>query len=346
MSCATTQLLAAYVDDSHDAEGVMALIRDKYPKSMSTYLTHIRKDWMTLNKYPSSYSTDFAALKQQVENWKSKSSGTELSSLTNALQKLSEFHESDMQTKYNILRSLRVRNYTGHTPTDDLLSKLKILPDYIEKLKFNETERSLMQKTSSEALHKKSSESFTIEASKLLRRVHLTLQNKKSNVFDIACALSVVTGRRMVEIFHTGTFTAIAGNEYECMFDGQAKKQSLDSSSAYKIPLLAPLPMILNALNILRISKNTENLNNAEVNLKYSSSCNAAARRLLGEHRKFHDLRGIYGVISFHCAMPHTYSINMWLCKILGHSSLSNSLNYSSIHVTALDDCDKRAFSF
>jgi hypothetical protein len=154
-----------------------------------------------------------------------------------------------------------------------------------------------------------------------------------------------VTGRRMIEVFRTGQFKAVSGDALAASFAGQAKKQDL-KSVAYNIPLLAPFDHVTEALNRLRISKNTEDLNNSEVNLRYSSSCNAAARRLLGEGRRFHDCRAVYGVLSFTLAMPHTLSLNLWLCRALGHSSLTNSLNYSSIHVIDVREEDKRQFVF
>lgn len=344
MSCKTTSLLAAYLDDSKDVAGVLELIRDKYPKSLSTYITQVKKEWLTLNKTSASYAGEFLAMTNKVRAWKAKASASEAKTLETALQKLQTFDAMNMQDKYNIQRSLRSHNFTGHAATDDLLSHVQILPQFVADLKIDMAERVAIQQKAAESLVNKSSDAMTVQASKLLARVHSILESKKSNTFDLACALSVVTGRRMVEIFKTGTFTAIADQPYATIFDGQAKKQF--KIDGFKIPLLCTFDLLDAALNRLRITKNTDDLNNSEVNLRYSSSCNAGARRMFGSTRTFHCCRSVYGVLSFHAAMPHTLSLNLWLSKILGHASLTNSLNYSSIHITDLEDKDKHSFSF
>jgi hypothetical protein len=344
MSCKTTALLASYLQDSKDTAGVMALIRDKYPRSLSTYLTQIKKQWLTLNITSDTYASEYQSALATTRSWKSKAPASEAKTLDMAIEKLQEFNAMNMQEKYTVQRSLKSRNFTGHAPADDLISKLDILPDYISELRIDGTERMAIQQKTAHALIAKSSDAMRVEASKLLTRLRLVLQSKKSNPFDCACALSCVTGRRMVEIFRTGVFTPVKNEPYACIFEGQAKKQF--AYEGYKIPLLVEFDLMNDALNRLRVSKNTEDLNNSEVNLRYSSSCNTAARRLFGEARTFHTCRAVYGVLSFHTAMPHTYSLNMWLSKILGHASLGNSLNYSSIHVEHLDESDKHAFHF
>lgn len=344
MSCKTTCLLAAYLEDSKDTIGVLTLVRERYSKSISTYLTQIRKQWLTLNKTSGTYPAEFQAAIATVKNWQLKASTAETTTLDEALQQLHAFDNMNMQDKYNTQRSLKSHNFSGHAATDDLISKLNILPNYVSELRIDVSERLAIQKRSAEALETKSGDAMNVEASRLLTRLRLVLQSKKSNAFDTACALSCVTGRRMVELFRTGTFTAIKNEKYACMFEGQAKK--LIAHAGYKIPLLVEFDLVNDALIRLRVSKSTEDLNNSEVNLRYSSSCNAAARRLFGELRTFHSCRAVYAVISFHVALPHTYSLNLWLSKVLGHASLGNSLNYSSIHVTGLDDADKRPFSF
>lgn len=345
MSCKTTALLAAYLDESHDTEGVLAVIRDKYPKSISTYITQIRKECMTLNKPCDSYLTDFAALTSTVRGWKSKANAAETAVLAKALQALQQFDTAPLQQKYNIIRSLRTKNHTGHAATDELLGKLTILPAYIADLKIDLAERTALQLRSSAALVTKSADSLSIDATQFLTRVRSTVVSKKANPFDLACALSCLTGRRMVELFAVGSFQEVKKEPYACIFSGQAKKQVGDSLP-YKIPLLAPLVDIQSGLNRLRISKPSDELTNPEINLRYSSSCNAAARRLFGAGRKFHNCRAAYGVVAFHTCVPHTLSLNLWLCKVLGHATLTNSLNYSSIHVTNVSEADKRPFTF
>ncbi len=344
MSCKTTALLAAYLEDSKDTQGVLELIRHKYPRSISTYITQIKREWLSLNKTCESYSKDYNDLVSTVRGWKAKASSGESKTLEVALTKLQEFNTMSMQQKYSLQRSLKSRNYTTHAAVDDLLQKLVILPQFIADLKIDVGERVAIQQRSAEALNDKSAASMTIEGSALLQRLSVILTSKKSNIFDVACALSCATGRRMIEVFKVGQFEPIPGQPRTCIFSGQAKKQF--ENAGYKIPLLFNLSVLQPALTRLRISKSTEDMSNSEVNLKFSSSCNAAARRLFGDGRTYHSCRAVYGVLSYHIAMPHSYSLNLWLSKVLGHVSMVNSLNYSSIHVEKLDEKDKHAFNF
>jgi hypothetical protein len=45
----TTDTLASYLADTHDAKGVVEFIREKWPKSLSSYINQTKKQWMTLD---------------------------------------------------------------------------------------------------------------------------------------------------------------------------------------------------------------------------------------------------------------------------------------------------------
>ena len=70
----------------------------------------------------------------------------------------------------------------------------------------------------------------------------------------------------------------------------------------------------------------------------------AAARRLLGEGRHFHECRSIYAVIVHTACQPHKHSLNGTISKVLGHDGLASSLHYSCFDVTDLRK--KRKFIF
>lgn len=343
MSCKTTALLAAYIDDCGDVEGVLELIRTKYPRSISTYMTQIRKELMSLNKPSPAYAGEFRDLRAEVRAWKAKARGPEADTYEKALRRLEEFDDMILQDKYDVQRNLKNHQFTGSAVVDDLLSRLTILPKHVSDLRVEPAEKAALQKKASDALMRKSSDAMHVDAAKLLERVGRTLRDLRANPFDLACALSCVTGRRMIEIFNSASLAPVEGCERACVFEGQAKKRV---STSYRIPLLADFRVVSDALARLRVSKNTQEMSNSEVNLKYSSSCNAAARRLFGESRTFHACRAVYGVTSFHAFMPHKLSLNLWLSKVLGHSCLSNSLNYSSIHVTDVPAMGDAGFSF
>jgi len=318
----TTSLLAAYLDDSGDTAGVLSLLREKYSNSISTYIVHIRREWMTLNKPGPQYEEQFVNL--------IKKAGTNQP----LLKKLKAFHTSDMTTKNRIQQSLKVYSYTNNAEYDALLAKIDIFPDFIKELKITNVERVLLQQKSANALNKKGSNVFQVDADEMVKKCIALIEDNKTNIFEVAVAISVLTGRRMIEVFKTGSFTA-TDNPYSALFEGQAKKRT---DLTYKIPLLAPLAIIQKALNKLRVTKSTEDLTNAEVNLRFSTSCNSAARRVLGFEKHFHDARAIYAVIAFETRMPHNFSLNFFVSKVLGHVGMQQSLNYACLHVNNVTD--------
>lgn len=171
-------------------------------------------------------------------------------------------------------------------------------------------------------------------ASDLISKCKTTLKHIGSNPFDIAAALGLLAGRRTIELFKTACFTVV--DEHAMLFTGQAKKGHLAEVIAYEIPVLAPPGLINAALARLRTFKDCSALTNREVNLRYANSCNAATRRLVGDKHQFHDLRGMYAVIAHSCCLPHRYSLNAFVAKVLGHASLGSSLHHCCIHVERL----------
>jgi CRISPR/Cas system-associated exonuclease Cas4 (RecB family) len=141
----------------------------------------------------------------------------------------------------------------------------------------------------------------------------------------------------------TAHFTPV--NDHSVLFSGQAKKGDLADPIAYEIPVLAPPALVNTALARLRAAKDCSAITNRDVNLKYANSCNAAARRLLEKGHHFHSLRGIYAVIAHHACLPHKYSLNAFVSRVLGHSSLGTSLHYSAIHVEHLKRKHKFSWS-
>lgn len=327
----TTSLLAAYLDSSEDTDGVLNLLRDKYANSINTYISHIRREWLTLNKPGPLYEEQMGKLIVKAGNNQA------------VLRKLKAFHLSDMTEKNKIQQKLKVESFTNNPEFDDALSKIEILPEFMKQLRITNAERCLLQQKSETALNKKGSNVFHVNAAEMVSKCIALLENNKSNIFDLAVALSLLTGRRMIEIFKIGEFNVVDGNGYSALFSGQAKKRTEES---YKIPLLAPLSLIQKALLKLRVTKNTDDLTNAEVNLRFSTSCNSAARRVIGFKHHFHDARAIYGVITYNSTMPHSYSLNFFVSKVLGHSNMQQSLNYACLHVDNITDELKHDFKF
>lgn len=342
----SADILAMYLHDTHDAAGVVDFIRDRYPKSLCTMMTNVKTVWLSLEAYGEHYDDDMKDAQESIVSLTSATSvRSEKMKLKKALQKMREFDTSlNLSQKSKLKRSLRSHSFTGHPVADELLIQLRLFPDYMNSYKVTSIERAEQQKKHASSLERKSSTAWEVSASLLLKRAREMIEDPGSNAFDLACALSLLTGRRMIEIFKTAEFLpAPEKDAYSCMFLGQAKKTGKDES--YHIPLHAPYEIIKSGLNRLRISKPCGELSNSEVNARYSNSCNSAAKKMLGSGRKFHDLRAAYAVIGYNAALPHKWSLNFFVCKVLGHTGLANSLTYVTVNVTNLEPQDKRVWA-
>ena len=56
----TTDTLAAYLADTNYAQGVVAFIRENWPKSLARYVSQTKKQWMNLNVINENYAVQYA----------------------------------------------------------------------------------------------------------------------------------------------------------------------------------------------------------------------------------------------------------------------------------------------
>jgi hypothetical protein len=329
----TTLMLTEYLMDTKDCADVLHILRTYYFTSMSTYVHAIRRHWLDMNNPGEHYEADFTNL---IMTFKDQPP---------VIQKLEAFHQMSLLQKYRKQQSLKVTPFTGCVECDEQLSRLRLLPQYVDDLKLTPEERSSYQKRAEESLKEKSSCVFKIDAAALIGKCIELLEDPESNVYDMAVALACVTGRRMVEIFKCGCFAPYKDEKYTALFSGQAKKRT-EEHDAFTIPLLAPLDVVQEAMAKLRRQKPCDALTNVQINLRFSGSCNSAARRILGQDRHFHDARAIYAVTIYHTTMPHALSLNMLVSRVLGHSSMQQSLNYACVQITNVKKSLKHEFKY
>jgi Telomere resolvase len=289
----TTDTLASYLADTHDAKGVVDFIREKWPKSLSSYVSQTKKQWMTLDVINENYASQYAAALTTVDTAMAAARSSERETLRNALARLVLFNDMNLAGKSTVQRRLRAAQYSGHALVDDLIASFTIFSSYIDDLRVSVPERTALQKAATSVLEAKSIESITIQASELISKCKATLKDQRATPFETAAALGLLTGRRTVEIFKTAQLTPVSENAL--LFSGQAKEGDLAEAVEYEIPVLAPPELINSALARLRLklAKDCSDLTNRDVNLKYANSYNAAARRLLGKEHHFHSLRVI-----------------------------------------------------
>ncbi|KAG5188955.1 hypothetical protein JKP88DRAFT_253131 [Tribonema minus] len=253
-----------------------------------------------------------------------------------AIDDYAKFKALSLKDKTGVQKLLRQQPLTGLEDVDAAIQKLPILPQYVRDLHLTKQESDDAARKSMEALATKSVNSINIDASDLIAECEKTLHNAESNAFDLAAAIALTCGRRMVEIFSVGSFDVVAGDQRTLAFAGQVKKRFGSDDCTMHIPTLTEASAVLAAINRLRSEKKCDGLSNRDINLKYSNSCQSAARRLLGKNGHFHELRAMYAVIAFNATLPHSYSLNAFVSRVLGHVGLGNSLTYACINVCNL----------
>jgi len=74
------------------------------------------------------------------------------------------------------------------------------------------------------------------------------------SIGHLSFAIAVATGRRMVEIHHSGVFALIEGDEEHLIFSGQAKMKGREAHAPefFEIPVLVPASLVVEAVRILR----------------------------------------------------------------------------------------------
>ena len=298
---------------------------------------------MTLDVISEDYTAQYTSAVAAVDTAIAAARSAERDMLRSAKAKLESFHVMNLAGKHAVQRRLKSSQYSGHPLVDDLITSFTMFPEYINDLKVSAPERTALQKQATASLEAKSMQSVTIQASELISRCKAILKDTRANPFDLAAALALLTGRRMIEIFKCGVFTAVS--DHAVTFSGQAKKGDHEEPPSYEIPVLASPHLINSALATLRAAKDCTALTNRGVNLRYANSANAAARRLLGNDHHFHTLRGVYAVLAYNACLPHKYSLNAFVAKVLGHAGLGSSLHYCCIHVEALKKRHKFVWS-
>ena len=106
-------MLAAYLCDTHQANEVVAFIRDTWPRSLSSYLSAVKKQWLTLGEenetLPAQFQAAFAEVDAAIAKEKSK---TQKGTLRAAKEKLVQFRAMSLSDKYNLQRTLRSKQYS------------------------------------------------------------------------------------------------------------------------------------------------------------------------------------------------------------------------------------------
>ncbi|CAM9877262.1 unnamed protein product, partial [Chrysoparadoxa australica] len=324
----TVDILTSYLEETKDAVGVLTYLRQHYEKSLSTYVSEIRRKWFTVGRINPLFKADRDEFMAKLEM--AEELAEDKAKFGEAKERALSFFKDTLAGKAKKQSSARARSFTGMEWMDKDISRMRVLPDYVEAMRLSEAERRGLKKKARESLQKKGGDAWVVKSDDVLNSCQLALK-EAANPFQLACALSVSSGRRMVEIFKTGTFLPCPFGTNCCYFSGKVKTRGKDERLL--IPLLIPFPLFAKGLRRLREAKPCGELTNKEVNQRYSNSCNTASKRFLGVDKTFHSLRSCYAVVTFHACKPHRYALNTWITSVLGHGSMTTALHYMAIQV-------------
>lgn len=112
------------------------------------------------------------------------------------------------------------------------------------------------------------------------------LEDTRSKPLRTAAALGFVSGLCVPEIFK-GTITEIAGKPYEALFEGGIVKKN---HSGGAIKLLLPFKIVKEGMTRLQAECNTRDMDNRDINLKFSNNSKRYVGEFLGRTATFKEL--------------------------------------------------------
>ena len=179
------------------------------------------------------------------------------------------------------------------------------------------------------------------------------------NFYEIAVAVALATGRRFIEVIHTGQFDLSEEGEFFFEVSGIAKKIDPDSRfKVYTLPSIIPAEKIVEAVNKLRTHKTYTGWMAALTGLTYKelnkALNNRAAReasetfnRIMKRQPKelvFKDTRSIAGLIAQEKIFPLNHEIwkgfdaDEFKTYYLLHDNLEEAVNYGHIDLSFDDN--------
>jgi len=313
---------AEILHTSEDVFLVLQNLRDKYTvSSFPSQMSRVKEEWYKYKDYNSSYESAYASglkyLKKQGISRK-------------FLDQYKEFGDDGMKVKIQKQRSALKNSLTGSSRTDQTISELPVLPDFMKDYKLTKTDSINNNELSSKSIETRSKDCVEVEdCDALVSKCTKIVKKLNEDPFVTAAALSVLCGRRSIEILKTGKFSTGSVGHYSSVFSGMVKKRNGPIVENENIPLLIKFKYINPCIEYIRIRVKVDGLTNTQVNAKYSHKLGDAAKILMESlNVRFHDLRAIYGTASHH-AFENNWSINIWLKKVLIHDTLDTSLFYS-----------------
>lgn len=246
----------------------------------------------------------------------------------------------DKSTVTKIIVQYATKQYSNLGTRSSSLSKLKKaiiqahhnegpVPDEVKAIKLSQKQYDTLFAATQKRLEIKSDECIDIpNADEFIDKVLSGLLG--NTVAELFPAVALACGRRTKEILETGLLTPVKSNMYAALFTGQCKVR--EDPEPFEIPLLAPLPLVNNALVNLRAITNDKPQSASQLG-------NAVKIATGRDDLTPHLLRAIYAMIlwkDYQDKGKGKKSMNRFISQVLGHSSMSTSVHYTRVKVSGL----------
>lgn len=318
-----------------DARPVLENLRERYAlSSFPSQMSRVKVEWC---KYGERHEDFF----KSMDTLYSAASSPESVCSKKTVKELKQYIRDDLILQMKKWRSAKAPGgFFGNAKIDQVICNVPLIPDYMKEYRLTVADRTSTSDLAKKSLETRSMDCIEIpDADALLERCIEKIKENKDSAFVIAACLSLVCGRRSIEILKTGKFSE--GSEghapYGCFFSGAAKKK-VACEDRCEIPLLTKYKYLKTALRRVRELIPCEGLTNSQINSRYSHKLGDAAKIITTDMRvRFHDLRCIYGVLS-HLKFENSCSINVWLKLALCHEALDTSIFYSRCKIVKCEN--------
>lgn len=315
---------------SQNPDIVLENLREQYAQSsFPSQMSRVKDAWAEFNDRNHNFYKEF-------EEGLAKLQKSDVSK--HIIKEYKRFGKDEMTDQMKKARSARSGEFSGDEMVDMIIGGIPLLPGYMDEYKLSAKDKSDYKEMSSSNIEKRLMECIEIDdADNLLERVKKTIKECDTHdPFTVACCLSLVCGRRTIELLKTGIYSESSRGSLACSFSGAAKKKKRCVLDECDIPLLIKFKYFAKGLGYVRSKIDCDGLTNAQINAKYSHKLGDATKLYFKIDKiRFHDLRGLYGMIS-HLAFDNNCSINIWLQKSLLHTQINTSVFYSRFKIKGL----------
>lgn len=309
-----------------DAKVVLDNLREKYAlSSFPSQMSRVKVEWCRFEER----HEDFHDL---MDRGYRAACSSENGCPKQAVKELRQYIKDGLIVQMKKWRSAKSPGgFSGDAKIDELVCKVPLLPDYMKEFRLTDADKASSSDLAKKSLETRSMDCIEIpDADALIERCAERIKDGADDPFVLAACLSLVCGRRSIEILKTGVFSE--GSEgrspYACFFTGAAKKKVMCEEKC-EIPLLVKYKYLKHALRRVRERIPCEQLTNTQINSKYSHKLGDAAKLVSNKMgMRFHDLRALYGMLT-HTMFENNCSLNIWLKLVLMHESLDTSVFYS-----------------